>query len=43
VLHKMGAGLYAKLMAEVDAHVAAQLTLLAVRARVCVASLRAQR
>ena len=31
MLHKMGAGLYAKLMAEVDAHVAAQLTLLAVR------------
>ena len=31
VLHKMGAGLYAKLLAEVDAHVGAQLTLLAVR------------
>ena len=42
MLHKMGAGLYAKLMAEVDAHVGAQLTLLAVRAPVtclrCVAA-----
>ena len=31
MLHKLGAGLYAKLMAEVDAHVGAQLQLLAVR------------